>query len=227
MSRRRAMLGAVGVACAIAGFIAMRSDGDDGALGSSRAGGGHRSSMARGGRAWPSRGAAQLAHPPLAATSVATEEQLRAAATQLSLSAHESSPSTAPLSPPALHAFSGDPRRAAALAQWQRRARSALRGCALDVDRRAAERETEREIEVEISVELVAAPRLQDGEWILWPRLAGVSLDGLRILAARYEPFALQACVQDALAIPLRVRLAEGEPAPRLTRALERLTVEL
>jgi hypothetical protein len=232
VSRRRVVLGAVSVAGAVAIFVAVRGDGEDATLGAHRS-----SSTARVAPAWPTRrGAqqAQLARPGLAATSVATEAQLLAAATQLSISGRASPGSgsgsasgsgsflrTAPPSPPARHAFSGDPHRAAALAQWQRLARSALRGCALRPAPDAVA------VAVEVEVELVAAPRLQDGEWILWPRLAGVSLEGLRALSARYEPFALQACVQEALAIPLRVRLAAREPAPRIARALERLTVEL
>lgn len=169
--------------------------------------------------------------PALAATSVASTEQLVAAATLITISARTATSSAAPPAPPdassapALQAFSIEPRRVAALARWQRLARAALRGCALE--REGTSAETSAATEVEISVELRAAPRPQDGHWILWPTLAGVTLEGLRALAARYEPFALQACVRQALDMPLRVPLEPGEPAPRITHALEHLTVEL
>lgn len=233
------LLAAVGVLALLAGFSALLA-GRCGGAGEGEAVAPQRARTVRGAQArWAARGdQAQAARGPaasttsaLAASSVASEQQLVAAATLISLSARPATSSSAPPAPPAASAapavqgFSSEPRRLAALARWQRLARAALRGCALE--REGTSDETSAATSVEISVELRAAPRPQDGHWVLWPTLAGVTLEGLRALAERYEPFALQACVRQALDMPLRVPLEPGEPAPSITHALEHLTVEL
>lgn len=164
--------------------------------------------------------------PRLAARAPSSEEELVAAATLISVSA-QPAPAAASeraafaAAAPALHVFEGAPHRAAALAQWQRLARAALRACALPLSGTAARRA------VDLDVELAAAPRPQDAHWLYFPKLVGVTLEGLRALADRYEPFALQACVRRALTAPLRLPLAAGERAPPSLRALERVSTEL
>lgn len=165
------------------------------------------------------RGDLATGSEPAAPERPPTEQELIAAATVTSIApTPEPGVAPPPVLPPGALPPAVESERHRAVEQWKNEARDLLGECARGQDRRT----------VDVQVRFTPAPRAAGvAEQIVRPEWVAAPLESLRTLADKHDPFALQACLQQARRLSFRVPLSGDALAHAFPASIERFSISL